>query len=65
GDGRSLKSTSGYVSRLGSPGIISWWSIWQPTCMQSMAQVEYLACAHAVMQLEWVRGPLLQIGMAH
>jgi len=52
GDPATLKSTSRDAAHLGTKGIISWRSTWQPTCAQSTAEAEYLACAHAVSQLE-------------
>jgi len=62
GDPATLQSTSGYAARLGTKGIICWRSTRQPTCAQSTAEAEYIACAHAVSQLEWMRGLLAEIG---
>ena len=62
GDPATLKSTSGYAARLGTKGIVSWRSTRQPTCTQSTAEAEYVACAHAASQLEWMRGLLAEIG---
>jgi len=61
GDSACLKSTSGYAARLRTKGIVSWRSTRQPTCAQSTAEAEYIACAHAASQLEWIRGLLGEI----